>query len=189
MNDQVDVHVGSDYTACVWISAIGYRQIRHRFQHKKECSMPDTIYDALRESHEVQRSYFRKLLRSKPKTAQRDEIFKALRVELAAHAAAEERFLYAPILMDDMGLNSSRHALHEHHEIDELIEELQELKGERGWLLTARSLSEKVHHHLKEEEKKFFQVSGKILSDSQKTALAKKYRRDYQRMLKKLMSE
>ena len=28
----------------------------------------------------------------------------------------------------------------------------------------------KVHHHLREEEKKFFQVSGKILSDTQKTS-------------------
>jgi hypothetical protein len=58
--------------------------------------MPETIYDALRESHEIQRSPCRKLLRAKPGTQDRISLFKALHTELAAHAAAEERFLYAP---------------------------------------------------------------------------------------------
>jgi len=145
--------------------------------------MPETIYDALRESHAEQRSLCRKLLRSKPGTEQRRDLFTALRIELAAHAAAEERFLYAPILMDDKGLHASRHALHEHHQIDELVEELQVVdKHGSGWMATARKLSEKVHHHLREEEKKFFQVSGKILSATSKATLARRYRRDYQRM-------
>lgn len=149
--------------------------------------MVDTIYDALRESHAIQRALCRKLLRSPPQGGQRVKLFSDLRVELAAHAAAEERFLYAPILMDDMGLSSSRHALHEHHQVDELIEELQttDHKGS-AWMANARKLSEKVHHHLREEEKKFFQVSGKILSTAQKSKLARRYRQDYQRMLKTL---
>lgn len=149
--------------------------------------MSNTIYDALRESHEIQRSLCRKLLRSKPHTDHRTETFTHLRIELAAHAAAEERFLYAPILMDDMGLSPSRHALHEHHELDELVEKLQkEDPSDRGWLAIARQLSRKVHHHLREEERKFFQVSGKILDDSRKLRLAQQYRKDYKRMLKKL---
>ncbi|WP_313913539.1 hemerythrin domain-containing protein [Tahibacter sp.] len=147
--------------------------------------MPETIYDALRESHEIQRSLCRKLLRSKPGTAARADIFKQLRVELAAHEAAEERYLYVPMLMDDMGLSASRHALHEHHELDELVEDLQVTdKSGSGWMATAKKLSEKVHHHLREEEKKFFQVSGKIISEVQKVKLAKSYRRDYERVLK-----
>lgn len=151
--------------------------------------MPDTIYEALRESHEIQRSLCRKLLRSKAGDSRRKELFTALRNELAAHAAAEERFLYAPILMDDMGLSPSRHALAEHHEIDEQVETLEglDIDGE-AWLEHARQLSEKVHHHLREEEKKFFQVSGKILTDAQKTRLAGKYRRDYARMLEALQN-
>jgi hypothetical protein len=145
--------------------------------------MTETIYDALRESHDQQRLLCRKLLRSKAGTEQRRDLFTALRIELAAHAAAEERFLYAPILIDDTGLHSSRHALHEHHQIDELVEDLQVVdKKGSGWMATARKLSEKVHHHLREEEKKFFQVSGKILSATQKTRLARQYRRDYVRM-------
>ena len=150
-------------------------------------AMPETIYDALRESHEIQRSLCRKLLRAKPGTQDRISLFKELHTELAAHAAAEERFLYAPVLMHDAGLDSSRHALHEHHEMDELVEDLHKADAEGGqWLAVARKLSEKVHHHLREEEKKFFQVTGKILTDPQKVQAAKKYRKDYARMLKKL---
>lgn len=149
--------------------------------------MADNIFEALRESHQLQRSLCRKLLRSAPHTEERVALFTEIRVELAAHAAAEERYLYAPVLMADAGLNSSRHALHEHHEIDELIEELQVVdKSRAGWLQRARRLSEQVHHHLSEEEKKFFQVSGSILSDAQKQRLAGQYRRDYARMRKAL---
>ncbi|WP_460821162.1 hemerythrin domain-containing protein [Lysobacter olei] len=152
--------------------------------------MPETIYDALHESHERQRSLCRKLLRSKPHTAARQAIFTDLRIELAAHAAAEERFLYAPILMDDLGLSPSRHALHEHHEIDEIVEEMRsnDISG-RGWMARAKALSHEVHHHLREEEKKFFQLSGKVLSQAQKLKLAKSYRRDYARMLAVLRGE
>lgn len=149
--------------------------------------MTETIYDALRESHETQRSLLRKVLRSKPGTRVRISLFTELRVELSAHEAAEERFLYVPILMDDMGLNSSRHALHEHHQIDELIEEVQSLDpASEDWLNKVKELSHRVHHHLREEERKFFQVSGKILTETQKVRLAPRYRRDYARMLKRL---
>ena len=149
--------------------------------------MPDTIYDALRESHEIQRSLLRKLLRSKPGTQARISLFKDVRVELEAHEAAEERYLYAPMLMDDAGLDSARHALHEHHQVDELVADVQALKPDGdAWIEKARELSHEVHHHLREEEKKFFQMSGKILSEAQKKRLAGQYRRDYARMRKQL---
>lgn len=147
------------------------------------------IFEALRDSHDRQRSLCRKLLRSQAHTQQRISIFTSLRIELAAHAAAEERHLYVPLLMKDMGLSAARHALHEHHQLDELIEDLQVLDHSgRSWMATARRLSDKVRHHLREEEKKFFQISGKILTDTQKLQLAKRYRREFSRMQKRLAS-
>src|SRR5690606_40268155 len=103
----------------------------------------ETVYDALRESHETQRSLCKRLLRTKPGTGSRDDIFKELYIELEAHAAAEERFLYAPILMDDNGLSPSRHALAEHHEIEEMLEGLQsEPSNSPGWLRSEEHTSE-----------------------------------------------
>ena len=149
-----------------------------------------TIYDALRESHEIQRAVFRKLLRSKPGSQERMDLFTQARHELAAHEAAEERYLYVPMMMHDMGLAASRHALHEHHKVDELVEHLQGLDpaGE-AWIEQAKALSHEVHHHLREEEKKFFQVSGKLLTAAQKLRLAGQYRRDYLRMHRLLAAD
>lgn len=143
----------------------------------------DNIFEALRESHEVQRALCRQLVRIKPDDARAQSVFRELRIELAAHAAAEERFLYAQILLDDMGLKSSRHALAEHHDIDECVEALAKARGQHDlWPDLAKKLSHEVHHHLREEERKFFQVSGKILGDRQKQLLATKYRKDLKRM-------
>jgi len=150
-------------------------------------AMTTTIYDVLRESHEIQRVLFRKLLRSRPGSQDRIGLFTEARHELAAHEAAEERYLYVPMMMHDQGLAASRHALHEHHEVDELVEELEALDpAGDAWIQGAKSLSKAVHHHLREEERKFFQVSGKLLSDAQKRRLAGQYRRDYLRMRRNL---
>lgn len=150
-----------------------------------------SLYDALRASHEVQRALARQLVRvpaSQP--AKRLAVFKSLKLELAAHAAAEERFLYVPMLMDDAGLVASRHALHEHHEIDELVETIESLApGGDAWLEQAKALAHQVRHHLKEEEHKFFQTSGKILSDAQKQRSGRGYLRDHARMLRVLARE
>ena len=151
--------------------------------------MSHALYDALRASHEVQRSLLRSLVRVRDPD-RRQQVFSELRIELAAHEAAEERALYVPMLMDDAGLDASRHALHEHHQIDELVADLQGLAidGE-AWCRKAAELSEEVHHHLREEEKKFFQVSGRILTAAKKTQLARQYRRDHARMRRELEAQ
>ena len=145
----------------------------------------NNIYDELRASHAKQRRLCSSMVRTLAKnSAKRESLFRELRIELAAHAAAEERYLYVPILMFDMGLNSARHALAEHHDMDELVEDLQALDSAgEAWGTKAGELVHKVRHHLKEEETKFFQVSGKLLSPKQKVRLAEQYRKDYGRML------
>jgi len=146
----------------------------------------ENIYDALRESHERQRGLCRKILRLKGSVPEKQQAFKELWVELEAHAASEERFLYVPILMIDAGLSISRHALSEHHEIEELCDEVKQSDPKSAvWRKKTKELSEKVHHHLKEEETKFFQVSGKILSETQKKRLAVQYQANYKKMKKK----
>ena len=148
-----------------------------------------TIFDALHDSHDTQRALCRRLVRTRDATA-RQQLFLQLKVELEAHAAAEERFLYAPMLMTDGGLSASRHALSEHHDIEELLEDLS-VRDKSGddWALTMAALSHKVHHHLREEESKFFKVGGRLLSDTQKTRLAGQYRRDVLRMRRKLAAD
>jgi hypothetical protein len=141
------------------------------------------IFAAIRESHDLQRDLCRKLTASRGQVGARELLFLQLKVELMAHAAAEERALYVPLLLTDAGLDASRHALHEHHEVDELLEKLSVRdKNQAGWLATAKTLSYKVRHHLKEEESKFFRVAGRLLSATKRNRLAAKYRREIARM-------
>ncbi len=143
------------------------------------------LFDAIRDSHERQRELCRQLTSARD-DAERQSLFLQLKVELDAHAAAEERYLYVPLLMTDGGLGVSRHALKEHHDIEELLEELSvAVKSGAAWARKARKLSDEVHHHLDEEESKFFKVAGRMLSTTKKTQLAREYSREIVRMRRK----
>ena len=140
------------------------------------------IFEALRQSHEIQRELSEKLLQTSGDTPERHELFKQLKNELFAHETAEDRYFYIPLMMTDSGLNITRHALAEHHEMDEMIEELTETDfSNPGWIAIAKKLSDKVHHHLKEEEHSFFQQAGKILEQKQKESLAQQYLAEYKK--------
>ncbi|MET0845696.1 MAG: hemerythrin domain-containing protein [Pseudomonas sp.] len=142
------------------------------------------IFEALRESHERQRTYAKALIETSGDTPERVEAYKQLKSELQAHETAEERHFYIPLMAFDNGVDLSRHAISEHHEMDEMMEELDETEmSSPAWLATAKKLSDKVHHHLKEEEQKFFQMAGKLLDDKQKEALAGQYEKEYKAQL------
>jgi hemerythrin-like domain-containing protein len=142
--------------------------------------MSSNIFDTLRESHELQRTLYRQLTETSGDTPERRELFDQLKLELTAHELAEERHFYAPLMAHDAGIDLSRHAIAEHHQLDELLESLEEADpASPAWLPLAKKLADKVEHHLKEEERRFFQMAGKLLTEKQKTALAGSYRAAY----------
>lgn len=144
------------------------------------------IFEALRESHDRQRGYADALIQTHGDSEERVEVYKQLKAELQAHETAEERFFYIPLMQFDNGVDLSRHAISEHHEMDEMMEELDETEmSSPSWMATAKKLSEKVHHHLMEEEQKFFQSAGKLLDDKQKQSLAREYHKEYEEQLAK----
>ena len=139
-----------------------------------------TIFEALRQSHEVQRDLADKLLQTSGDSAERRDIFEQFKTELLAHETAEERHFYVPLMQDDLGVDLSRHAIAEHHEMDEMVEELESMEfSSPAWLRLAKKLCETVEHHLEEEEHKFFQMAGKLLDDGQKEQLAKAYLKEF----------
>ncbi len=139
------------------------------------------IFEAIREDHDIQRDLCDRLTKTKGNTDARKQLFKALKAELHIHANAEERHFYVPLINDDMTQEHARHGIAEHHEMDELIEKLEETDMDSpGWLVYAKQLCEKVEHHLKEEEHTFFQLAGKVFTETQKTSFSK----DYQKAMK-----
>ena len=142
------------------------------------------IFEALRESHDRQRTYADALIQTSGDTPERVEAYKQLKSELQAHETAEERHFYIPLMEFDNGVDLSRHAISEHHEMDEMMEELDETEmSSPAWLVAAKKLAEKVNHHLEEEEQKFFQMAGKLLDDKQKETLAGQYVKEYKAQL------
>ena len=138
------------------------------------------IFEALRTSHDTQRGLANSLIMTSGDSKERDLLFKELKDELAAHAAAEERFFYVPLIAHDMTQEPSRHGIAEHHEMDELVEKLEEIEfSSPAWLKVAKELHHKVHHHLEDEEQGIFQLAGKVLTEAEKISLAKDYEGEF----------
>ena len=138
------------------------------------------IFEALRTSHDTQRGLANSLIMTSGDSKERDLLFKELKDELAAHAAAEERFFYVPLIAHDMTQEPSRHGIAEHHEMDELVEKLEEIEfSSPAWLKVAKELHHKVHHHLEDEEQGIFQLAGKVLTEAEKLSLAKDYEGEF----------
>jgi hypothetical protein len=134
------------------------------------------IFEALRVSHDNQRALSARLLASPKATSDRHPIFLELKRELLAHETAEERCFYVPLFKHDSTVDAARHAIAEHHEMDEMVEHLEKVEpSSGGWMECAQKLCAKIEHHLSEEEHKFFQEAGKVLSEAQKLSLAKDY--------------
>ena len=172
--------IKTDSKTDVDVRVDSYQSVRHAWLNKRGLHM--NIFEALRQSHEIQRDLARQLTQTSGDSPERRAVFEQLKNELFAHAVAEDRYFYIPLMMTDAGLNITRHALAEHHQMDELLEQLTETEmSNTGWLAIAKQLSDKVHHHLKEEEHGFFQQAGKILSEQQKQSLAKQYLAEYEK--------
>lgn len=138
------------------------------------------IFEALRISHVTQRTLADHLLETQGDSKERRSLFRELKSELAAHAAAEERFFYVPLIAHDMTQEPSRHGIAEHHQMDKLVEVLEGTDfSSPGWLLSAKALRHKIYHHLEDEEQGVFQLAGKVLTDAEKLSLAKEYEGEF----------
>jgi hypothetical protein len=142
-----------------------------------------TLFEALRESHEVQRTLVRRMTgQGSPET--RRAAFLELAYVLDAHATAEERHLYVPLLLDDAGLSVSRHALSDHHEAEKLVDGLRGVDpASDAFGAGAKEISKAVREHLDEEEHGTFQLAGKLLSKTRLTESRRGYLQEYERIL------
>ncbi len=137
------------------------------------------IFEAIRADHDIQRELLDKALATSGDTKKRKDIWDKLKVELKGHETAEERNFYKQLIDNDMMVEHTRHGIAEHHEIDELIEKVEEADMDSAaWLAHMKALDHQVRHHLEDEEKSFFQLAGKVFSESQKTSLATAYNKE-----------
>ncbi|MCB1583417.1 MAG: hemerythrin domain-containing protein [Marinicella sp.] len=134
------------------------------------------IFQSIEQDHHIQRQLVNQLVETSGDSEERSSVFNQLKKELEAHAVAEERYFYVPLIQLDKTQQHARHGIAEHHEIDELIEQLENTDmSSPSWLKHAKDLAHKVKHHLEEEERDYFPAAKEMLSDDKTTVLADEY--------------
>ena len=132
-----------------------------------------TIYERLIKDHERQRRFCDILEKTEGDSSGRSDLWEKLKVELEAHAAAEEQTFYAELIQHPDATDKGRHSIHEHQEMTKLIAELDDKDfSSPGWLTTFKQLAHQVRHHLEEEEDELFVLARKLIDNERAEQLA-----------------
>ncbi|MBJ7443911.1 MAG: hemerythrin domain-containing protein [Sphingobium sp.] len=132
-----------------------------------------TIFDRLKQDHDVHREMFAKMADAKDDADTLKKLFDQFKVEVSAHAAAEEETLYATMLSRPDLREDAQHSVSEHKEIDDYLEELDELKFDgEAWRKKFAKMKERYLHHIEEEEEEMFPAAAKELTADEEKKLA-----------------
>lgn len=134
------------------------------------------IYKRLEKDHDKQRELIDAVKSSKPGSDKRSELWNTLKVELEAHASAEEQAFYSKLMAKPEGTDDTRHAVEEHQEMHEMIEKLDVMDQSSDiWDKSFDDLAHRVLHHVDEEEEDFFPDAQETLSDTQEKEALKSF--------------
>jgi hypothetical protein len=131
------------------------------------------IFADLKADHDRHRELLVQIASTAPGDAERDRLFEAFRIEVSAHAAAEEESLYAMMLGKPDLRDDARHSVSEHKEIDDFFGELADLDtASDTWRKTFDKMRHRYEHHIDEEEQEMFPAAAEELSDDEEAKLA-----------------
>ncbi|MFZ2995471.1 hemerythrin domain-containing protein [Sphingobium sp.] len=134
-----------------------------------------SIFDRLKQDHDTHRELFKKIDAAKDDD-QLEKLVTQFKIEVTAHAAAEEETLYATMLAKPDLREDAQHSVSEHKEIDDYFEELDELKfnGE-AWRKKFAEMKKRYLHHIDEEEEEMFPDAAEELTAEEEKALGKRF--------------
>lgn len=122
------------------------------------------IYSRLKQDHEKQRELCEELKSTRSGSQNRADLWDALKVELEAHASAEEQVFYSALMQKPNGTEEARHSVHEHQEMTKLITELDAMDQSADvWEKKFNKLAHDVIHHVDEEEADIFPAAKKLI--------------------------
>jgi hypothetical protein len=134
------------------------------------------IFQDLKADHDRHRAMLAELAAAN--FADRGELFEALRIEISAHAAAEEESLYATMLANPDLRDEARHSVSEHKEVDDFFGELVELDAASdAWTAKFKEMRHRYEHHIDEEEEEMFPSAAEKLSSDDEARLAEIFER------------
>ncbi len=133
-----------------------------------------TIFDDLKADHDRHRAMLSAI--AEADTDDRPALFEQFRIDIAAHAAAEEQTLYATMLADPELQDDARHSVSEHKEIDDMVVEIAKADPmSDDWTEAFDALRTEYDHHITEEEEEMFPAAADRLSDEEEVALAMRF--------------
>ena len=136
------------------------------------------IFAILKSDHDLHREMLAGIAETHGDTPGRRDMFEAFRIEVTAHAAAEEQSLYATMLAEPELQEDGRHSVAEHKEIDDMLGELQETDTASGaWLTKFEEMRHRYEHHIEEEEEEMFPAAQKEFSKKLAQELGAKFDR------------
>ena len=132
------------------------------------------IYADLKADHDRHRDLLQRI--DAASGDERAELFEEFRVEVSAHAAAEEEALYATMLANPDLRDEARHSVSEHKEIDDYLGEISKLDlASNEWNQRFAEMRHRYEHHIDEEEEEMFPAAAEELDDSTEAELATIY--------------
>ena len=144
------------------------------------------IFTDLKADHDHHRALLAAIGVTRGASADRVELFETFRIEVSAHAAAEEESLYATMLANPELRDDARHSVSEHKEIDDFLAELSEMDMADGaWLAKFKAMRQRYEHHIGEEEDEMFPAAADELSAAEEARLAKVFAARKPRELKR----
>ncbi|HAF41195.1 MAG TPA: hemerythrin [Sphingobium sp.] len=133
-----------------------------------------SIFHRLKQDHDAHRQLFAKMADAdRDQDGERlEKLFAQFKVEVTAHAAAEEETLYATMLSRPDLREDAQHSVSEHKEIDDFLEELDGLafNGEE-WRKTFADMKKRYLHHIEEEEEEMFPDAARDLTTDEEQEL------------------
>lgn len=124
------------------------------------------IFEQLKEDHDKHRALLAQLFASEGNPDQREKLFERFKIEVTAHAAAEEETLYATMLAREELRHDAVHSVAEHKEIGDLLQAIAETDiRSDAWRAEFQKLANRYTHHIDEEEAEMFPAAAKGLSE------------------------
>lgn len=134
--------------------------------------MSGTIFDDLKADHARHREMLAAIADAKGDKTSRAKLFEEFRVDVSAHAAAEEQSLYATMLSNPDLQEDARHSVSEHKEIDDMIVALCKLEVDgEAWRRKFTEMRTEYDHHITEEEEEMFPAAAEEMSKAKATEL------------------
>tara|TARA_R110002020_G_scaffold79354_6_gene198979 strand:+ start:165 stop:632 length:468 start_codon:yes stop_codon:yes gene_type:complete len=132
------------------------------------------IFTRLKQDHDRHRAMLERVADTSGDSKERRDSFEKLRIDVSAHANAEEQSLYAEMLSRPDLQDKGRHSVAEHKEAEDYFEELVDMEfSSTGWLTRFKTLRERLEHHMDEEENEIFAAAKKDLSEERAEELAR----------------